>query len=405
MNKKVFFFVIYCLLITSSYPFSHISVVSSFDGEQVINSEGKNNPEGHIKTYVSGTCGKEYRLVTPTNAQVWKINITLVSEWSNQSIFVTVYEVIGEYPYNWDKQLDTPRASGLGSVSLIATLNVSKTYVFWARDAYAKGFTGYVEEIWNPYVLNGGFEKPIIYVPKWTIPDWEGGGSISVGSPPSYKGNAVRLYLYVGGEGGMGGSGISQVVDLDKEQLTLLFWLKPFPENHTINFQVHFDGYIIFNNTYIGSNDQYEWSNISIKLQPLLIYKLTSGSHEISFQVSSGVDYLFAINPMPSIAIDEVAILSTNESSQYLSIYKEYTKLVAEYENYRNTHIYTNQEFNSLNATYTQYSQTYHHSNDEYNSLLSENQILRTSQSLNYVLIIVAAILAATTIYFAKKKI
>jgi hypothetical protein len=98
----------------------------------------------------------------------------------------------------------------------------------------------------------------------------------------------------------------------------------------------------------------------------------------------------------------------------------EYAVLDSEYEDYRNSHSYIDLEFtdisnernqwiseyNSLNTTYTQYSESHSHSDTEYNSLLSENQSLRTSQNLNYILIIISVILAATTFYFAlvKKK-
>jgi len=397
----------------------------------------------------------------------------------------------------------------------------------------------------SPYVLNGGFEEPMIYDP-WTIPHWEGGGSISVGSP-SYVGQAVQLYQW----SAIHGSSILQEVNLDKEQLVLLFWYKPLPENRDVTFIVLIDDNVILNNTYTGTNDQYSWSNITIPLEPLFeTYGLSIGVHEISFFLSPAVG-LVQDNPAPGIVIDEVMIVSTEEFAQNptlsleptvielpfldqeplavfleLSVYNvsnlkrysfeldynrtilefigykmdnyfyttlgigwigngfqgnlsrsfsgsavifvyafrilnigtthvdivnsslwtdngllishnvagctitiksleewvdgEYAVLGAEYEDYRESHSYTDSEFtsvlnernqwiseyNSLNATYTQYSESHSHSDTEYNSLLSENQSLRTSQNLIYALIVISAVLAATTFYFAliKKK-
>jgi hypothetical protein len=395
----------------------------------------------------------------------------------------------------------------------------------------------------NTYVLNGGFEEPLIYDP-WTIPSWGDGGSLGVGLP-SYVGSAVRLYQWSTEHG----SEIAQEINFDKEQLVLLFWLKPLPENNEIIFKVLFDGYVIFNHTYTGANEQYDWVNIQIMLEPIFsTYELTTGVHEIRFHISEGIGSI--PDPMPSVAIDEVSILSAEEVNQNptlsleptatelpwleqepLAIYLEltiqnvsslkrysfefnynrtvlefigskmddyfytttggwigngfqgnlsrsftgsatmfvyafkilnigithvdivnaslwtdnglsishnvttctitiksleewidgeYAVLDSEYEDYRNSHSYIDLEFtdisnernqwiseyNSLNTTYTQYSESHSHSDTEYNSLLSENQSLRTSQNLNYILIIISVILAATTFYFAlvKKK-
>jgi len=130
---------------------------------EVINSEGKDKPQGYIKSYVSGRCGKDYRLVTPTKAQIWTVNITIVSEWSNQSVHIWIYEVIGDYPYDCEKQIDAPHASGTGHASLVAQLNTSKTYEVWIRDAYARHFTGYIEESWSSTSLS--LEPIVIRVP------------------------------------------------------------------------------------------------------------------------------------------------------------------------------------------------------------------------------------------------
>ena len=89
----------------------------------------------------------------------------------------------------------------------------------------------------------------------------------------------------------------------------LSFWFKPSPEGSWINFQVLFDGYVIFNNTYTGSNNEYYWINVLISLEPIFEkYGLETGVHEIRFHVSPGVDFIR--DPMPCISIDEVSIIS-----------------------------------------------------------------------------------------------
>jgi len=113
-----------------------------------INADMKDDPIGFIHLNVSGVCGQDYWLVSPSNSDFWEINIHLESEMKDQPIHVTIYEVIGEYPYNYQEQVDAPTANSIGSVTLNTSLDPSKKYEIWIRDGYAKPFTGAIEESW-----------------------------------------------------------------------------------------------------------------------------------------------------------------------------------------------------------------------------------------------------------------
>ena len=115
-------------------------------GVKVVNAEGKDEPNGHAIANISGICGEDFRLVSPTKAKYWKVTITVTSS-IEQPIHIHIIEVKGEYPYDWQHQ-DLPRQSGWKTASLTVYLDPSKTYEVWIRDAYAKPFTGVIEEEW-----------------------------------------------------------------------------------------------------------------------------------------------------------------------------------------------------------------------------------------------------------------
>lgn len=110
----------------------------------IVGEEGKDKPNGHIVTEISGKCGKDYRLVSPSKATSWSIRVTVTSE-IDQSIHIHVILAEGEYPYG--DPIKT--ASGRKTCTLSINLNPSKTYEIWIRDAYAKRFTGTIEEWWS----------------------------------------------------------------------------------------------------------------------------------------------------------------------------------------------------------------------------------------------------------------
>lgn len=112
-----------------------------------VNEEGKDSPAGHSIATISGVCGKDYRLVSPKKARTWKLTITITSS-EDEPIMFNVYEIIGSYPYNyWEQNL--PSARGDKTCTLTFTLDPSKDYELWIRDAYAKPFTGTIEEEWS----------------------------------------------------------------------------------------------------------------------------------------------------------------------------------------------------------------------------------------------------------------
>jgi len=137
------------------YLFISMFFVSAitFGAPEEVNSNNKNLETGEISSTISGKCGQDYKLVTPKNAETWVVNITVQSEWSNQSIHIRVYEAIGEYPYNYESQTDMPKSSGKGEASLLTYLNTSKNYEVWIRDGYARAFTGEIKESWGQQTI------------------------------------------------------------------------------------------------------------------------------------------------------------------------------------------------------------------------------------------------------------
>lgn len=111
------------------------------NGATVIGNINKDQLAGHISTKISGVCGQDYRLVSPTQATEWKVFVNVLSEMETQPVHIWIFEVIGKYPYNYEEQKKnpkTPYAKGIGKRSLTANLDPSKTYEVWIRDAYAK---------------------------------------------------------------------------------------------------------------------------------------------------------------------------------------------------------------------------------------------------------------------------
>ena len=271
----MFAFFSIAIILTISIP-SYVGKVYAF--EAIINSEGKSNAEGSVKTYVTGKCGQDYRLVTPENADIWEINITLISELSTQSVHIRIYEVTGEYPYNYENQTNVPYARGTGKANLVVNLNTSKTYEIWIRDAYAKQFTGTIEENWHPYVTNGDFETGRGFpVYGWTTQGHIGRGS----SDYTYQQSSV-----IGLQQESHASYISQVTPLDRDDLVFSFWFRPNPEGTTITFQALFDGIIVFEDQFSGTYFDYEWRQVVIFLEPLFeTHDLEIGDHTIELRV------------------------------------------------------------------------------------------------------------------------
>jgi len=112
-----------------------------------VNADGKDSPTGHAVATISGVCGMDYRLVSPKNAKTWRLTIAITSS-EEEPIMFNVYEIKGSYPYNyWEQNL--PNARGDKTCTLTFTLDTSKDYELWIRDANAKPFTGTIEEEWS----------------------------------------------------------------------------------------------------------------------------------------------------------------------------------------------------------------------------------------------------------------
>ena len=145
------------------------------------------------------------------------------------------------------------------------------------------------------YIKNGEFEEPTQHDP-WKIPEWDGGGTIGVSQ--GYIGKAVYLYQWSYRHG----SDIFQSVNIESTSATLSFWIKPYPQGQQVSFQCSFDGTILLNETYTGSNVDYEWEEIQIQLYPEI------GMHEIRFSVLAGPEYY--PGDMSYVVIDEVSLTS-----------------------------------------------------------------------------------------------
>lgn len=117
-------------------------------GVGILYSELKQSPEGYSRNELIGRCGQNYLIPAPINADIWEVNITLISELSWQNIQLKIYTVYEDYPLDWLGQPFAPYARGDGEVSISLTLNTSYAYVLQVRDAYAKPFTGFIEEHW-----------------------------------------------------------------------------------------------------------------------------------------------------------------------------------------------------------------------------------------------------------------
>lgn len=110
----------------------------------------KNSTEGKIEAELKGVCGEDYILPSPKNADNWDINITIASELSTQPVHITIYTIYDEYPPDYSAQPFAPNVRGVGQATLTMSLNTSYAYVVSIRDAYAKPFTGKIEEHWYP---------------------------------------------------------------------------------------------------------------------------------------------------------------------------------------------------------------------------------------------------------------
>ena len=143
-------------------------------------SELKKSAEGYSRNDLIGVCGQDYLIPTPINADIWEVNITIISELSWQPVHITIYTIYEDYPPDWLGQPFAPYARGDGEVSISLKLNVLYAYVISVRDAYAKPFTGFIEEQWHLYEKEtppkiDGFadegewpEFKIIYLDYWT---------------------------------------------------------------------------------------------------------------------------------------------------------------------------------------------------------------------------------------------
>jgi len=210
-----------------------------------ITGTDKDNSEGQSVTYLSGVCGEDYRLVSPEGADIWNVTVCAVSGLPGQNVFIRIFEAIGEYPYNYEDQIDAPSASAEDMVVLTAILNPSKTYEIWIRDNYAKPFIAIIDEQWHTqlgYVINGDFEED-----TWNVIGWETSGHLSAGSgEDSLEGRLLSLCQD-------SGATAKQTVFLYEDNLYFEFYYRPIPMGTPIEFIVYFDDIVVFHDVFNGT--------------------------------------------------------------------------------------------------------------------------------------------------------
>jgi len=86
--------------------------------------------------------------------------------------------------------------------------------------------------------------------------------------------------------------------------MTISFWIKPFPEGQSVGFEFIFDDVVLFDENFTGNNNEYDWENIVITLEPEI------GIHEIRFSVLKGPDYY--PGDMSRVAVDEISVSASN---------------------------------------------------------------------------------------------
>ena len=256
-----------------------------------ITGTDKSDSEGKSKTYLSGVCGEDHRLISPEGADIWNVTIFLVSGLPGQNVFIRIYEAIGEYPYDYENQVYAPSASAKDMVVLTAILNPSKIYEVWIRDNYAKPFIAIIEEQWDiqpRYVINGDFEED-----AFNVVGWETLGHLGVGSgEDSLEGRQLGLVADMGATA-------EQTVFLFEYDLYFEFYYRPIPMGTPIELIVYFDDIMVFQDEFNGTI--LPWDSVRVNLSPLMD---ALGEHTIKFVVPQK----YGAEEGSRIAIDKVPI-------------------------------------------------------------------------------------------------
>ena len=122
------------------------------------------------------------------------------------------------------------------------------------------------------YIRNGDFDDPIIFDPDFNIPYWYepgSGGSIAFGSSSGRTGRAICPHP----------GKIIQELILPATEATLTFWILPQPNDDYSTINVFFDEELMFEETYGGSNEDYDW------IQIILNVDIIQGTHYLTFEV------------------------------------------------------------------------------------------------------------------------
>ena len=297
----------YTIWVSEDHGVGGIEWASTFryivDGTHLVSVVGtdKSNSTGKSITYISGVCGEDFDLISPVNAESWDVTVWMVSEILSEPVTLRIFEAIGDHPHNWEDQLeDAPTARSRGMTVLETTLNPSKTYEIWIRDAYARPFIVIIEEEWRgrsdnepdqDFIVNGGLEgeKEDAW---WEPPFWTAMGTSGRGA--GVVGQCVTLHTWSASHG----STLWQDdVVVNATDLVLSFWVKPDPRDEQITLRVLFGGRILYDETF---TEQSDWVLKTVSFQT------TVGTHLLEFFAPPYEDYEQAV--APRIGIDEVSL-------------------------------------------------------------------------------------------------
>lgn len=273
-------------------------------GVGILYSELKKSPEGYSRNELIGICGQDYLIPAPINADTWEVNITVISELSWQPVHIWIYTVYEDYPPDWLGQPFAPYARGDGEVSISLTLNISYAYVLRVRDAYAKPFTGFIEENWylnktekSNFLKNGGLDG-CQEETTWLPPYWDGGGYLGR-TGAGFIGNASRLYSWAEGRTDPWCTQFWQDVQVNVCTLELAFWVSANPRGENITLVVTLGDQWLFNWTWFG--EWTDWRKISV------IFSTEPGLHRLSFKILGVKDYTRDTSPF--VVVDEVSLM------------------------------------------------------------------------------------------------
>ena len=314
---------------------------------------------------------------------------------SNQSVHISIFEANGEYPYDYEQQLEdpnTPTAHGTGSCTLTAYLDPLKEYEVWIRDAFAKPFTGTIEEEWEGTSLF--LEPKSIWLPYLNIQQ----GSTLV---------LVTLKIH-------------NVQNLKQFHIKFTYnssILEPWPSEYTSGridtaFYLTSGGWTghsingLLAKTFTGSSIMFVYGFKVIQTGFTEISLTTSeliddNGKNIPFGASGSTINVLSleewIDEEYAELMEKYGALSTN----FVSLNSTYHSLLSNNTQLQEYYDYLNSSYSLLQIEYASLTSSYNEVESEHTAIKNE---LNNIKNTMYVLSATTLILIVTTVYFAKKK-